>query len=64
MLRWKPASLTDNDLLHAITRIRAQDDAFCASLCAAIEAGREFCPIGVITTPGTKRPISNYHRPA
>ena len=32
------------------------DDAFCAAMRAAIEAGLESAPIGVITTPGTKNP--------
>jgi hypothetical protein len=32
------------------------DDAFCARMSAAIAAGLESAPIGVITTPGTKNP--------
>ena len=32
------------------------DVAFCARMHAAIEAGLERAPIGVITTPGTKNP--------
>jgi hypothetical protein len=32
------------------------DDAFCARMRAAIAAGLESAPIGVITTPGTKNP--------
>jgi hypothetical protein len=32
------------------------DAAFCARLRAAIAAGLENAPIGVITTPGTQRP--------
>jgi hypothetical protein len=32
------------------------DEAFCARLRMAITAGLESPPIGVITTPGTKRP--------
>jgi len=32
------------------------DDAFCARMRAAIEAGLESAPIGVVTTPGTKKP--------
>jgi hypothetical protein len=32
------------------------DDAFCARMRKAIEAGLESAPIGIITTPGTKRP--------
>ena len=47
------------------------DDAFCARLRAAIAAGLESAPIGVITTPGTKnpkyiptepRPLASSHR--
>ena len=32
------------------------DEAFCAPMRKAIEAGLEKAPIGVITTPGTKNP--------
>jgi hypothetical protein len=32
------------------------DEAFCARMRMAIEAGLESAPIGVVTTPGTKRP--------
>ena len=32
------------------------DDAFCARMHAAIAAGLENAPIGVVTTPGTKNP--------
>ena len=32
------------------------DQAFCARMLAAIEAGLESAPIGVVTTPGTKHP--------
>ncbi len=32
------------------------DDAFCARMRAAIAAGLERAPIGVITTPGTQHP--------
>jgi hypothetical protein len=38
---------------HLMTRM---DDAFCARMRAAIAAGRESAPIGVVTTPGTKNP--------
>ena len=33
-----------------------RDEAFCIRMRAAIEAGLESAPIGVITTPGTKNP--------
>jgi hypothetical protein len=32
------------------------DDAFCGRMRAAIAAGLESAPIGVVTTPGTKNP--------
>jgi purine nucleoside phosphorylase len=32
------------------------DDAFCARMRKAIEAGLEKAPIGIVTTPGTKNP--------
>jgi hypothetical protein len=32
------------------------DDAFCARMRMAIEAGLETAPIGVVTTPGTSNP--------
>ena len=32
------------------------DEAFCARMRTAIEAGLESGPVGVITTPGTKNP--------
>jgi len=63
MLRWKVGCLGQDDFLYAIARIRAQDEDFCATLRAAIEAGKEFCPIGVITEPSTKMPAPNYRRP-
>ena len=41
------------------------DAAFCARMRAAIAAGLESAPIGVITTPGTKNPkhIPTEHLP-
>ena len=44
------------------------DSAFCARMHAAIAAGLESAPTGVITTPGTKNPkyfselTARYHR--
>jgi hypothetical protein len=32
------------------------DEAFCARMRMAIDAGLESAPVGVITTPGTKNP--------
>ncbi len=34
----------------------AMNEAFCARMRAAIAAGLENAPIGVVTTPGTKNP--------
>jgi hypothetical protein len=44
----------DNDEIQSSTN--RMDDAFCARLRAAIEAGLESAPIGVVTTPGTQYP--------
>jgi hypothetical protein len=43
----------------------AMDEAFGARMCAAIAAGLESAPVGVITTPGTKKPkyVAPEHRP-
>ena len=38
------------------TRHFDMDEAFCARMRMAIAAGLENAPIGVITTPGTKKP--------
>jgi hypothetical protein len=47
----------DETHLHGIyANHLVMDDAFCARLRAAIAAGLESAPIGVITTPGTKNP--------
>jgi hypothetical protein len=45
--------MSDDD--HEVSRMR-MDVAFCARLFAAIEAGLESAPIGVVTTPGTQSP--------
>jgi len=45
--------MSDDDEVRLSNRM---DDAFCAAMHAAIEAGLESAPIGVITTPGTKNP--------
>jgi hypothetical protein len=46
--------MSDDDEIQS--RTNRMDDAFCARMRAAIEAGLECAPIGVITTPGTKNP--------
>ena len=43
----------DNEIQSRTNRM---DDAFCARLRAAIKAGLESAPIGVVTTPGTQHP--------
>ena len=43
----------DDEIQPRLTRM---DDAFCARMRAAIAAGLESAPIGIITTPGTKNP--------
>ena len=43
-------------ITHGKTSYLDMDAAFCASMQAAITAGLEFAPTGVITTPGTKHP--------
>jgi hypothetical protein len=46
-----------------VALMRKQDANFCRRLLFAISAGRESCPVGVNTQPGTKKPIFNYQRP-
>ena len=42
--------------LYDDTSYLEMDRAFCARMRAAIAAGLESAPIGIITTPGTKNP--------
>jgi hypothetical protein len=42
-------------------RRQQQDEDFCRALLAAVHAGKESCPVGVSTTPGTQ--MLNYQRP-
>ena len=46
----------DERTLSEQTRYFEMDEAFCARMRKAIEAGLESAPIGVVTTPGTKHP--------
>jgi hypothetical protein len=41
------------------------DEAFCARMLWAIAAGLENAPIGIVTTPGTKKPkyVATEHCP-
>jgi hypothetical protein len=52
--------MSDNDEIdpHLTNgrRSRDMDEAFCARMRAAIEAGLESAPVRVITAPGTKTP--------
>jgi hypothetical protein len=52
------AEISDDDdiLTNGGRSYFAMDEAFCARMRAAIEAGLESAPIGVVTTPGTKNP--------
>jgi hypothetical protein len=43
----------ENEIRSRLTRM---DNAFCVRMGAAIEAGLENPPIGVVTTPGTQHP--------
>jgi len=57
MIKWNEVvfNRTDEDLMVRINR--EQDDEFCRKLQAALWAGKETCPVGVSTEPGTKKPI-------
>ena len=49
----------DDDEIHLHVTYASHldmDEAFCVRMRAAIEAGLENAPMGVITTPGTKNP--------
>jgi len=60
MLKWNGLALDGTD--EAILRVREQDEEFCRILRAAIEQGQEFCPIGLSTEPGTKKPMARRRR--
>ncbi len=67
------------DEIHRVTEIERvangkpshfdMDEAFCSRMRAAIEAGQETAPVGVVTAPGTRKPkyvsdlTARYHRP-
>ena len=51
--------MSDDDETHLHVTYASHwdmDDAFCARMRMAIEAGLESAPVGVVTTPGTKKP--------
>ena len=52
--------MNDNEIITSLTNggptYLEMNEAFCARLRAAIAAGLESAPIGVVTTPGTKNP--------
>ncbi len=53
------ASPRDDDEVHLHVTYASHvdmDEAFCARMRMAIAAGLERVPVGVITTPGTKKP--------
>jgi len=60
MLKWNGLALDGTD--EAMLRVREQDEEFCRILRAAIEQGHEFCPIGVSTELGTKKPMVMKHK--
>ena len=78
MLGQRVRVMSDDDEIQRLTEIERitngkpsyfdMDAAFCGRMHAAIAAGLESAPIGVITTPGTKNPIyvsdqtARYHR--
>ena len=54
-----PMGDDDDDEIHLHVTYASHwdmDDAFCSRMCAAIAAGLENAPIGVVTTPGTRNP--------
>ena len=61
MLKWNGMAFDGTD--EAILRVREQDEQFCRILRAAIEQGQEFCPIGLSTEPGTKKPMVMKYKP-
>ena len=51
--------MSDDDETHLHVTYASywdMDEAFCARMRAAIAAGLESAPVGVVTTPGTKKP--------
>jgi hypothetical protein len=51
--------MSDDDETHLHVTYASHwdmDDAFCARMRMAIDAGLESAPIGVVTSPGTKKP--------
>ena len=52
--------MSDDEIITSLTNggpgYLEMDEAFCARLRAAISAGLESAPIGVVTSPGTKNP--------
>jgi hypothetical protein len=51
--------MNDEDEIHLHVTYASHwdmDEAFCARMLAALEAGLERAPVGVVTTPGTRNP--------
>jgi hypothetical protein len=63
MRKWNQAALDAAEAAARAERNRKQDDDFCRALRTALWAGKESCPVGVSTEPGTKKPVLHYHRP-
>ncbi len=57
----RDTTVFDEGSVEAMLRSQEQDNEFCRRLLAAIHLGREFCPVGVVTQPSTKKPV--YMRP-
>jgi hypothetical protein len=56
-------AVLDEGSMEAMLHFQEQDNEFCRRLLAAIHLGRESCRVGIVTQPGTKKPIVNYQRP-
>jgi len=63
MIKWDEDVSNNAEHERIAVRNQQQDQDFCRALHDAIYAGRESCPVGVSTEPGTKKPILNYNRP-
>ena len=49
--------MSDDDIQSQVTTVQLErDKAFCARMRAAVKAGLERAPVGIVTTPGTQNP--------
>jgi hypothetical protein len=60
MFKWSDFELHNED---RVERNRRQDEDFRRARLAPVHAGKESCPVGVSTIPGTQKPMLNYQRP-